>query len=238
MQIAKLNDYKLFENIQIKEFKLLEKQGNSNLTYLIKTQHNRYLLRKFKISLNRKREFSIQKKAFLKNIGAKPILVDEKNGLMITDYLEGRHKTKLTQQELKKVALLLKKLHKISVPKKRNSFKDNFTFKDKKVKQAFIVLDKEPKEYTLGHNDLHAKNIIFSKNFIKLIDWEYARYSDIYFDLVSIIIEYQLNRKDKNTFLKSYFGKKRINKKKIKAYTLIYKELWKLWFKKLERGEL
>jgi thiamine kinase-like enzyme len=157
---------------------------------------------------------------------------------MITKYLEGKHQTKLSQQELKKTALLLKKLHKIKVRQKQNHFKENFTFKNKKVKHAFMVLEKEPKEYALGHNDLHPKNIIFSKNSIKLIDWEYARYSDIYFDLVSIIIEYKLNRKDTRTFLKSYLGKQKINHKKVKAYTLIYKELWRLWFEKLDRGEL
>ena len=238
MKIDKIEEYKLFKKSKIEEFKPLENQGHSNLIYLLKTKNEKYLVRKFQITLDRKKEFLIQKKAFLKNIGAEPILLDEKNGLMITKYLEGKHQTKLSQQELKKTALLLKKLHKIKVRQKQNSFKENFTFKDKKVKHAFMVLEKEPKEYALGHNDLHAKNIIFSKNSIKLIDWEYARYSDIYFDLVSIIIEYKLNRKDRTTFLKSYLGKRRINHKKIKAFTLIYKELWRLWFEKLNRGEL
>jgi len=238
MNIDSIKHYKPFQNKKIEEFTPLENQGHSNLIYLLKTKNEKYLVRKFQITLDRKKEFLIQKKAFLKNIGAEPILLDEKNGLMITKYLEGKHQTKLSQQELKKTALLLKKLHKIKVRQKQNSFKENFTFKDKKVKHAFMVLEKEPKEYALGHNDLHAKNIIFSKNSIKLIDWEYARYSDIYFDLVSIIIEYKLNRKDRTTFLKSYLGKRRINHKKIKAFTLIYKELWRLWFEKLNRGEL
>jgi len=233
-----LQKYKLFKNKTIEELKPLENQGHSNLIYLLQTQKKKYLIRKFQISLDRKEEFSIQKKAFLKNIGAEPILLDIENGLMITTYLEGKHQTRLSQHELKKLALLLKKLHKVKVPQKQNSFKENFKFKDKKVKKVFILLDKKPKEYALGHNDLHAKNILFYKNSIKLIDWEYARYSDIYFDLVSIIIEYKLNRKDSATFLRSYFERREINHKKIKAFTLIYKELWKLWFLKLAKGEL
>ena len=238
MHIDELNRYKLFQNVKIEEFKPLENQGHSNIIYLIKTQKQKYLIRKFQITLDRKKEFSIQKKAFLKNIAAEPLLLDIENGLMITAYLEGKQQTKLNQHELKKLALLLKKLHKIKVPQKQNNFKENFTFKEKKIKKAFILLEKEPKEYALGHNDLHAKNIIFSKNSIKLIDWEYARYSDIYFDLVSIIIEYKLNRKDSATFLRSYFERKEVNYKKIKAFTLIYKELWRLWFLKLAKGEL
>ena len=238
MHIDNIKHYKPFQATKIETLKPLENQGHSNLIYLLQTKNEKYLVRKFQITLDRKKEFLIQKKAFFKKIGAEPILLDEKNGLMITKYLKGKHQTKLSQHQLKKTALLLKKLHKIKVRQKQNSFKENFTFKDKKIKKAFILLDKEPKEYALGHNDLHAKNIIFSKNAIKLIDWEYARYSDIYFDLVSIIIEYKLNRKDTSTFLKSYLGKKRINHKKLKAYTLIYKELWRLWFEKLDRGEL
>jgi thiamine kinase-like enzyme len=237
MHIDTIKRYKLFSS-NIELFKPLENQGHSNLIYLLKTENKSYLVRKFQITLDRKAEFLIQKKAFFKNIAAEPILLDEKNGLMITMYLKGKHQTKLSQQKLKKIALLLKKLHKIKVRQKQNSFKENFTFKEKRVKHAFMVLAKEPKEYALGHNDLHAKNIIFSKNSIKLIDWEYARYSDIYFDLVSIIIEYKLNRRDKATFLRSYLGKKKVNHKKIEAYTLIYKELWRLWFEKLDKGEL
>jgi thiamine kinase-like enzyme len=238
MNSDKIKEYKLFKNKTIKSFKPLENQGHSNLIYLLQTHNESYLVRKFQLTLDRKKEFLIQKKAFLKNIGAEPILLDEKNGLMITKYLEGKHQTKLSQHQLKKLSQLLKKLHKIKVRQKRNHFKENFSFKDKKVKKAFIVLDKEPKTYALGHNDLHAKNIIFRKNNIKLIDWEYARYSDIYFDLVSIIIEYKLNQKDTHTFLKSYLGKEKVNQKKIKAFTLIYKELWRLWFEKLAKGEL
>lgn len=226
------------DEIELETLEPLEQQGHSNDIYLLETQNKKYLIRKFKIELDRKLEFKIQQKAFMKNIAAKPILLDEKKGLMVTQYIEGKHKTKLSQQEIKKLALLLKKLHKIKIRHKKNNFKEHFTFQNKKVKKTFVLLDKEPKEYALGHNDLHAKNILFLKKDIKLIDWEYARYSDVYFDLVSIIIEYKLNKKDKETFLRSYFKKAKVNHKKIEAFTLIYKALWKLWFEKLAKGEL
>ena len=238
MHIDDIRKYNFFQNKEIQEFKPLAQQGYSNRIYLIKTSNKKYLVRKFQISLDRKTEFTVQQKAFSKNIAGKPIFLDIKNGLMLTEFIEGKHCIKLTQYNIKKLALLLKKLHKIKVRQKQNSFKDNFSFKYKKVKKAFTILDKEPKEYALGHNDLHAKNIIFTQKSIKLIDWEYARYSDIYFDLVSIIIEYRLNKKESKIFLQNYFYRKKINYKKIKAFTIIYKELWSLWFKKLKSGEL
>ncbi len=238
MKANDLKQYKLFEHQTIEEFKPLAQQGHSNRIFFIKTAEKKYLAREFQLTLDRKAEFQIQQKAFSKKIAGKPIFLDVNNGFMVTEYIEGKHKSKLTQHNLKKLALLLKKLHKIKIRQKQNSFKENFLFKDKKVKKAFIILNKEPKEYALGHNDLHAKNILFTPTSIKLIDWEYARYSDIYFDLVSIIIEYKLNKKESKIFLENYFYRKKINYKKIEAFSVIYKELWKLWFEKLENGEL
>ena len=233
-----LQAYKLFKNKKIESFSLFEKQGHCNHNYVVVSEGKSYLIRKFKLTNDRKAEFKIQKAVAKKKIGATPLLLDEQNGVIIANYIEGKHQTQLNQQMLKKMAKLLKKLHKIKIRLKRNSFKNNFNFNNKKVKKAFIVLEKEKKEYALGHNDLHPQNILFHKSEIKLIDWEYARNSDIYFDLVSIIIEYKLNRRDRQTFLKSYFLREQINYKKIEAFTLIHKEFWRLWFKRLEKGEL
>ena len=233
-----LQQYELFKNKKIEKFILLENQGHCNYNYLVLSEKKNYLIRKFKLDNDRKSEFKIQKAVARKNIGATPLLLDEQNGLIIAQYLEGRHQSKLSQQMLKKMAKVLKRLHKIKIRQKKNSFKSNFNFKNKKVKKAFVILEKQKKQYALGHNDLHPQNILFHKKEIKFIDWEYARNSDIYFDLVSIIIEYKLNQKDSQTFLRSYFLREAVNHKKVEAFTLIYKELWRLWFERLERGEL
>ena len=233
-----LEQYDFLKNEKIKKFDLLKNQGHCNNNYLLQTPNQNYIVREFKLSNNRKAEFRVQQLAYKKKIASKPLILDEENGLMICEFIEGKHQTKLSQQQLKKMAMLLKKLHQIKIRLKINNFKNNFKCKDSKIKKAFIVLDKQPREYALGHNDLHPQNILFHNKNIKLIDWEYARYSDIYFDLVSIIIEYKLNIKDKNRFLKSYFLEKKINYKKVEAFTLIYKELWKIWFNKLAKGEL
>ena len=236
--IKALKRYEIFQKEPLLSCELLEQQGHANRVYLLQTKRKKYLLRHFQIDIDRKREFNIQAKLYRKKIAPKPILLDLNNGVMVSEFIEGTHKIKLNQQELKKMAQLLKKVHRIKTNQKRNSFKENFSFNNKRVKRAFILLDREKKEYALGHNDLHPKNIIFTKRAIKLIDWEYARYSDIYFDLVSIIEEHRLNQRDSRSFLKSYFERKKINKKKIEAFTIIYRERWKIWFEKRKRGEL
>ncbi len=232
-----LQQYELFKNKKIENFTLLENQGHCNYNYLVVSENKKYLIRKFKLINDRKSEFKIQTLISKKDIGAIPLLLDEQKGLMICEFIEGIHKIKLSQQTLKKLALLLKKLHKIKHHKKVPSLQKYFSFKHKKIKQAFISLKKEPKELKLCHNDLHQRNILFGKN-IKFIDWEYAGVNDLYFDLVSIIIEFKLTFKDESIFLKSYFKREKINFKKIKAYKLVYKELLKIWFEKLDKGEL
>ena len=232
-----LQRYELFKDKKIEKFMLLENQGHCNYNYLVLSENKKYLIREFKLKNDRKSEFKIQTLIAKKDIGATPLLLDEEKGLMICEFIEGVHKTKLSPQMLKKLALLLQKLHKTKHHKKIPSLQKYFSFKNKRIKQAFILLNKEPKELRLCHNDLHQKNILFGKN-IKLIDWEYAGVNDLYFDLVSIVIEFKLTPKEESTFFKSYFKRKKINLKKIKAYKLVYKELLRIWFEKLDKGEL
>ena len=234
----KISHYKLLENKTIKEFSKLKEQGHCNINYLIKTEDKKYLLRKFKHDNNRKKEFYLQNIAHKKNLAAKARLLDEKNHLMICDFVEGVHQDKLEQHTLKKLALSLQKLHRINVPFAAYNFKNNFKLKDKKALEAFKIIKTFKPEYVLGHNDLHSKNILFAKK-IQFIDWEYAGKTDRYFDLAAIIIEFKLKKKDEKTFLRSYFFRReKVNYKKLEAFKIIYKTLWTVWFGKLERGQI
>lgn len=231
-----LSKYALFANQKVEYSDLLEDQGYCNLNHLLKTEKKKYLLREFKLSgPNRKLEFHIQQKAYKKGIAAKPCVLDEKNGLMICEFVEGVHKQKLGRKELKKVATLLQHLHKISVRTKPINLKKSFTSKSIEVKKAFQRLAKYKVDHVVCHNDLNPKNILFS-HMIKLIDWEYATINDRYFDLVSICVEFELNRREEDTFLEAYFGKRtKVDKEKLDAYKVIYQALCAQWFDNVER---
>jgi thiamine kinase-like enzyme len=233
-----LKPYKLFDNEEIETLNLLKQQGHCNINYQLTTDKKKYLIRKFKYQGNRKAEFYIQNLAYKKDIAAKALLLDEENKLMVCDYIEGEHHFKLKQQELKKLALTLSKLHRLKIQQQPHTFKDSFKYKDKKAYDAFRVIKKIKPEYVVGHNDLHPKNILFGKK-VKFIDWEYAGKADRYFDLAAIIIEFKLNKKDEQTFLRSYFSRNaKVNPKKLKAFKTIYSTLWTVWFGKLERGQI
>ena len=207
-----LTRYELFENEELKELTLLDNQGFSNTNYLLETSKRKYLIREFKsLHVNRKFEFQVAMKAYKKDIGAKPLFLDEFNAIMICEFLEGIHRYTLKRDDIKNIALLLKKLHQIKVGKKLFNLK---------------------KDYVLCHHDLNPKNFIFL-NDIKLIDWEYAGINDLYFDLASVVVEFDLDKKEEKLFLNSYFQNfYRINRKKIYSFKIKYTTLCKDWFAK------
>ncbi len=235
---VKVKHYEFLHNQSIKKFSLLKEQGHCNVNYFLQTEKQNYLVRKFKHKSDRKAEFYIQNLAHKKGVAAKALLLDESQHLMICEFIEGEHYPKLSQQKLKKLGVALQKLHKVKLQQQAYTFKRSFDYKHKKVYEAFKILKQFKPEYVLGHNDLHAKNILFAKK-VQFIDWEYAGKSDRYFDLAAIILEFKLNTKDEKTFLRSYFApKERANHKKLNAYKVIYKTLWSVWFGKLERGQI
>ena len=231
-----IKPYKLFKNQKIESMLLLKEQGHCNINYCLKTKKQSYLLRNFKHKSNRKAEFYIQNLAHKKGVAAEALLLDEKNNIMICDYIEGEHLSKLDVKNIRKLALCLKKLHAIKIQQYPIDFKRNFKYKNKKVYEAYKVLSQFKPDYVLGHNDLHPKNILFG-NKVQFIDWEYAGKSDKYFDLATTIIEFKFNKQEEKKFLRNYFNYRTSpNHKKLKAYKVIYKALWTEWFGKLERG--
>jgi len=228
--------YALFQNDSIQSVTLLKTQGFCNENYLIQTITKKYLLRKFKLENNRKREFKVQQLAYKKNIAAKPWLLDEENGLMICDFIEGDHKEKLNKQDLAQLSNLLQKLHKIKIRQTPIDLKKSFTSHSKDLRKAFQTIQRYKVENVLCHNDLNLKNILFSGKKIKFIDWEFATVNDRYFDLACVCVECDLNKKDETYFLERYFGRRmKANQDKFKAYKHIYKALCLQWFEALEK---
>ncbi len=253
LTIKFLKEYKLFKNEKLQSLEILENQGICNIIYLLKSNEKKYLIRVFKhkhkSNIKRDYEFKIQKKANKKNISAKPYLLDEKNNLMICEYLEGKHKKQLKKADIKILVKSLKKLHSIKSKLKPYNLKADFKdykkrLKNKKAqnlcKKAIKEL-KEVKKYkkdlVVTHHDLNIGNILFHKKYVKFIDWEFTTINDSFFDLASICIEFEFTKKDEEILLNSYFKRLKPNHiAKLKSYKIIYTNLWKLWFKDLEKG--
>ncbi len=252
MKINQIKKYNLFKNTKVLKLEKLENQGVCNILYKIQTPKKEYILRAFKYAhtnkKSRKNEVKIQNKAFKKNIAAKVYIHDEKNSLMICNFLKGHHKEKLKKKDIKTLVKSIKKLHNIKVKDKPYKMEDDFknykkTLKDKKSKQIIKASLKEfekIKKYkfkkVLCHHDLNKNNILFNKNKVKFIDWEFSCVNDIFFDLANISFEFNLKKKQEKILLKKYFKKvKSQDIKKLASYKLVYENLWSLWFKALEQ---
>ena len=57
----------------------------------------------------------------------------------------------------------------------------------------------------LCHQDLVPDNFIFDGKRLYLVDWEYAEWSDPFFDFTALCIEHQFDEEEKNMVLKQYF---------------------------------
>lgn len=117
MTIQKLKQYKIFKNEILLSLKLLKNQGYCNINYKLKTSKKIYLIRKFisdeTVNINRKFEFTVQKKAYKKDIAGKPLFLDKDKNFMVCEFLKGKHKESLNAQEIKHLAKMVKKLHSI-----------------------------------------------------------------------------------------------------------------------------
>ncbi|RXK01856.1 choline kinase [Arcobacter sp. CECT 8989] len=253
MTKKQLQQHNIFENEKLLSFKLLKNQGFCNINYLLKTSKKRYLVRVFKndstVNISREFEFKVQKKAFKKGIAGRPQFLDNNKTFMVCEYLNGVHKYKLSKKELKNLVKTIKKLHSIKVQTKKLNLKEELKkynhLSSKKAKKSILALNKEIKNLTAykkqlvcSHHDLNPKNIIFNKNRIKFIDWEYTSISDCFFDLATICCEFDLTKKEERILLKTYFRK--IVKKDIKkldCYKNIYNQICKLWFISLEYNQ-
>jgi len=210
---------------------LLPEQGFSNENYVFTQDQKRYLLRKFKLQdRDRALEYEIQSVAYQHGLAAEPLHLDLFQGFMVCEFLEGEHKKKLERADLGLFALQLKILHNIKIESNPLELKQMFKAISPDIEEAFSLIDSFPKALALCHNDLNAKNCIFSKEGLKFIDWEFAGMNDIYFDIASLSVEFNLESMDEAYFLASYFGMNGWNKEKLDAYKVVYKALCKQWF--------
>jgi len=215
-----LKTHPFFADKQIDSCMLLEHQGYCNENYLVVADGVKYIVRKLlRGDIDRELEWKVQHLAYTQGITAEPLVFDAEHGFMVFAFLEGVHKSKLDENELKLLAHTLRKLHGISIDANPIELQIDSN-----------AIDEYPKEYVLCHNDLNPQNIFFSNNDIKFIDWEYAGVNDRYFDLACVCVEFGLEGEMLEVFLGSYVEGKDFSLEKLEAYKIIYQRLCEEWF--------
>lgn len=223
-----LQKHPFFKEKHITSFEPVETQGFCNENYLVVVDQKKYIVRKFlRTDINREFEYEIHTLAFNAGITSELLAFDIDNGMMISVFLEGAHKDKLSQNDFILLADTLRKVHSIELQSK--PIKIKIKNESAEVKQALQIITQHDKEFVLCHNDLNPKNILFSDE-VKFIDWEYAGINDRYFDLACVCVEFKLKPMEEEYLLECYFQTEKSNNDKLRAYKILYKELYKEWF--------
>lgn len=207
----------------------LQKDGLTNLNYVITQGNNRYVIR---ISNDNSHCLGIDRNAEIKamsvvdelGIGAKLLYHSIEKGYMVTEYIEG---DKWTDEETKKpenmirIAKLMKMVHGNNISYEFSPYRDiehrisfareHYLELPDNIEELLVILQEIEKTRNsngskitgLCHNDPFSNNYIDSET-LRLIDWEYAGMGDIYFDLACICMAYSEDERD--NFLTAYFG--------------------------------
>ncbi|KKQ11470.1 MAG: choline/ethanolamine kinase family protein [Candidatus Babeliales bacterium] len=184
------------------------------------------------LGINRFCEIACQNSASKIGIAPKILYSDAKNGTLVSAFIKGETlsaETACEASRLEKIVNVLKKCH--CIPFKKDfettsiyekirkmvslsvSYKDSFiSHEESKSSLNFLnqietyFYEKEKKYEGLCHCDLFPRNFIDDGNQLWLIDWEYATWGNILFDLASLCIELDLDVEKTQNVLKLYFG--------------------------------
>ncbi len=233
-----IKTHPFFADKQIASCELLAHQGYCNENYLVVADGQKYIVRKLlRDDIDRAYEWKVQNLAYAEGITVESLVFDRENGFMVFEFLEGEHKSKLDENELKLLAQSLQKLHSITIDAKPIELQTDTS-----------RVDNYPKEYVLCHNDLNPQNIFFSVGWVfqptdnntkkvgwkthptKFIDFEYSGVNDRYFDLACVCVEFGLDSEMQDVFLRAYFAGKYFSLEKLEAYEIIYRVLCHEWF--------
>ncbi len=233
---CKMIMYPIVDDIEILSCEPMPYQGYCNTNYLLQTENAKYHLRHFKLTtIDRNKEFEIQKMAFESKIAPKPFVLDEKNNQMLCEYIEGEHTKTLDEISIFALAKTLQKLHHIKSDFPLMNLRDSFKTHTPKIKKALKAIEKFSLETVLCHNDLNPKNILFREGKVILIDWEFAGVNDCYFDLASVSVEFEMSEEKERFFCESYFGSIKVNSRKLRAYKTIYRLICAEWLEELQK---
>lgn len=124
-----------------------------------------------------------------------------KNGFLIRKWYSGKSldKIKITKQIQLKIIKAVKKLHKEKWILKKF---DWLHYKTDDLRFLQLVKKYKKTDLVVSHCDLNAKNIILNNKKIKFIDFEWMRLAPKHFDAISIMKNFQIERK----IIKEEFG--------------------------------
>ena len=182
--------------------------GLSNDNYLVRCQQTAFLIKHYQqhwpeIGLAAQHYFAAN------GFCPAPIWLEADNRIAIFDYIEGNVAEKYHDDLLKHLVSVHQ--HAVKTPPMDINgelayYKDCELYKSYSVivQQVLKMIAKHPQTHGFCHNDLVRENIIINGNKAYLIDFEYAQANDVYFDLASLVVSFDMTLAEKQQLLDGY----------------------------------
>ena len=243
-------------NVEVDEIKNITvlKKGMTNRSFLFECQNQKYIMRipgeGTDHLINRKEEADVYQALENRQICDDVLYMNPDNGYKITAYLEDA--TNCDAENWNEVEACMTKLrefhelnltvdHRFDIFGQINFYESLWNgeksyFKDYETTKAAIFelkkwIDTLEKNETLVHIDAVPDNFLFTKNGIRIIDWEYAGMQDPHVDIAMFCIYSLYSREQVDHLIDLYFkgDVSPIIRTKIYAYIASAGLLWSNW---------
>nr|WP_176372484.1 phosphotransferase [Pseudoalteromonas sp. A601] len=219
--------------------------GLSNDNFLVRTDRSAYLLKCYRdhwpqVGLDAQARFAALQ------ICPAPIWADKANRLAIFEYIEGDiAQGSYTAKLINKLVCLHQ--HTVStelmdIKYELDYYRNSVLYQgyQQTVEASLEYIYSQPRDNGFCHNDLVKENIITNSSGMYLIDFEYAKSNDVYFDLAALVVSFELNLQQKMALLNTYqrcLAKGQsfnFSIEKLKHYQVVFLVLCICWYH--ERG--
>lgn len=243
-------------NVEVDEIKNITvlKKGMTNRSFLFECQNQKYIMRipgeGTDYLINRKEEADVYQALENRQICDDVLYMNPDNGYKITAYLEDA--TNCDAENWNEVEACMTKLrefhelnltvdHRFDIFGQINFYESLWNgeksyFKDYETTKAAIFelkkwIDTLEKNETLVHIDAVPDNFLFTKDGIRIIDWEYAGMQDPHVDIAMFCIYSLYSREQVDHLIDLYFkgDVSPIIRTKIYAYIASAGLLWSNW---------
>lgn len=173
------------------------------------------------------------------------VYYDEKSGIKITKFIPDCHEYNecLLEDKIEQVGYLLRSFHQadLNTPYCFDPYERYLQYRSHVSDPIYDLSNFEHvmkdianrnTHHVLCHNDLVSGNLLFSKEKLYLIDYEYAAMNDPLFDVISFLSENQIFDKDlRKRFYHAYFGKQPDDAlmKQLVEWEIFEDVLWCTW---------
>jgi thiamine kinase-like enzyme len=204
--------------------------GITNHNFKVEVDGKRYVLRvgghgTELLGIDRAVENAATLAAAEAGIGPGVVGFHEAEGVLITDFIEGRPVPPEEMRRPETIGLAAEALRRFhegrAIPGRFDSFRivegyrgtaaahgvcvpDAYAWAHDRAREIEAALGERP--LSPCHNDLLNANFIHDGQRLRIVDWEYAGMGDVFFDLANFSINHELDAAGNAVLLKAYFG--------------------------------